>query len=66
MEGPEEHHSMVYQVNQSVATGGHGQPGPRAVYIGARGTKRPESYRQPPPNAKHHKSNKGGGGQWSS
>ena len=62
LKGLEEHHKMVHQGTQSVATGGHGQPPPRAVYTGARGTKRPESSRETPPNAKRRKTNKGGGG----
>ena len=41
---------------------GTASPRQRAVYTGARGTKRPESSHETPPNAKRRKTNKGGGG----
>ena len=62
LEGPEDHHSMVYQVTKSVATGGLGQPGPRVEDTGTRGTKRLEFDHETPPNAKLRKTYKGGEG----
>ena len=62
LEGPEEHHNRAEQGTQSGATGEHGQPPPRAVHTGVRGTKRQESGHETPPNAKRSKTNKGGGG----
>ena len=61
-EEPDEHNSMVYQMTQSVATGGHGQPSQRMVDRGARGTKRQEIHCETPPNTKWRKTKKGGKG----
>ena len=45
--GKKEHHNMVHQGTQSVATGGHGQPPPRAF----RGDEEPTEKTQEDPQA---------------
>ena len=55
-------HKRAYQGSQMVATGGKDHPPPREAHIRDRGTKRPKSDREKPPNVKQQETNRGGKG----